>query len=110
MQKPSRVRKRFTPLQRQEILDSYRLSSLTQSQFAAQQGISVSGLQLWLRQRATAAPKSTPARLVPIANWLSAPAFSCAYRLQLANGVVLEARQGFNPAEVQSLLQWAAAL
>jgi DNA-binding transcriptional regulator YiaG len=52
MQNSSPVRKHTTPQQREEILQSYRDSQLTQKEFAAQAGIGVSTLQAWRRKAA----------------------------------------------------------
>lgn len=104
-----RVHKRCTPRQREEIVESFRKSSLTQRQFAAQAGISVSGLQLWLRQ-ASASKSVAPVRLVPIPNLIASPASGFPYRLVLPNGVALEVRQECAPAQLESLLKLAAGL
>ena len=109
MQKLSRVRKRFTPEQREKIVKSYQESSLTQRQFALQAGISISGLQRCLRQRSACKPAQ--ARFLPIPNLLGSPVgLTYAFRLQLPNAVVLELRPDFDPVELESLVRLAAGL
>lgn len=108
MQELIQVRKRFTPDQRRQIVESYQQSSLTQSQFAAQAGISVSGLQQWLRQAAKA--KADPTPFVQVPNLMATAVRPGACRLQLPNGVAVELRPGFDPTELRLLLGLAAAL
>jgi len=109
MKRSSHVRKRFTPAQREEILKAYQNSGLTQKQFAFQAGISVSGLQGWLRQ-AAGAKTAHRAGFVRIPNLLRPLPTPAAYRLHWPNGLVLELRQGFQVRELSSLLQLVQVL
>jgi len=69
MQKLLRARRRLTCGEREQIVEAYRRSSLSQERFAAQAGISVSALQLWLRQGAV--PKAVAPRLIQLPNPLA---------------------------------------
>ena len=108
MQTSPRVRKHRTPAQRKEILEAYRRSGLSQNQFAAQAGMSVSTLNVWLRQ--DLAPPSPGAGFVQIPNLLPPAPVLAAYRVHLPSGVILEVREGFQTQELGSLLQLAKAL
>lgn len=104
MQRPTRVRRRYTPAQRSEILAAYPRSQLSQREFAAQAGVGYSTLTLWLSQAATA--KSTrPAAFVPVPNLFSAAAPRPAYRLQFPQGMIVEVAPGFQAAELGALLK-----
>lgn len=95
-------RKHLTQAQREQIIHDYHQSHLTQRQFAAQAGLGLSTLQLWLRKAATRShPPARP--FVQIPNLL-APARS-PYRLHLEGGMELEIGSGFVPEELTSLLQ-----
>ena len=103
MQNLSPVRKHSTPAQREKLLQSYRESSLTQKEFAAQAGIAVSTLHTWLKK--APAPVKPTAGLVAVPNLLSALPAAPLYRLQWPGGVVLEVRSGFASDELAALLQ-----
>jgi transposase-like protein len=110
MQKCSRARKRLTPGQRREIVEAYRRSSLSQERFAAQADISVSALQLWLRQGAV--PKAVAPRLIQLPNPLAAlptPA-RCLFRVRLTSGAVIEVEGGFEPDTLAPLFKAAERL
>jgi transposase-like protein len=99
------ARKRYTPAQRERLLQDYHRSELSQRSFAAQAGIGLTTLQLWLRKAANHAPTSRP-RFIELPNPLSsAPASAWAYRVHLAGGVQLEVGSGFEPEELAILLQ-----
>lgn len=103
MQTSATNRKRRSPAQREKILSAYRQSKLTQRVFAAQAGIGLSTLQLWLR-KGVASP-ADPAGFVQLPNLLTQPAAPAVYRLHLKNGVMVEIGSGFARAEVAALLQ-----
>lgn len=103
MQTSSTHRKRLTPAQRERILRAYRQSKLSQRAFAAQAGIGLSTLQLWLRKRAM--PPADAPDFVPIPNWLAPAPAAAVYRLHLKNGVIVEMGSGVKPQEVAALLQ-----
>lgn len=100
----SPTQKRHTPDQREKILDAYQQSQLTQKEFVAQAGIGLSTLQFWLRKAALGkSPGSSP--FVQIPNLLPVSPASATYRLQYPGGLILEIRSGFDPDELDLLLQ-----
>jgi hypothetical protein len=103
MQTSPAHRKRLTAAQREEILKAYQRSKLTQRAFAAQAGIGLSTLRLWLRKSATARAES--GGFVELPNLLSQPPAGAVYRLHLKNGMVVEIGTGFQCEEVAALLQ-----
>ena len=102
MTNPSKRPPRLSPTQRAELLRTYQSSGLSQRAFAAQAGIGLSTLQLWLR-RALMAAEPTPA-FVELPNPLPAAA-APVYRLRWADGLVLELGRGFAAEELAGLLQ-----
>ena len=104
MQHATHVRKHRTPAQRKNILEDYRPGQVTQKEYAAQAGISVSTLQAWLRKGPARAAWAGPA-LVAVPNLLSASPAASAYRLQWPDGLSLEVRSGFSAQELAALLQ-----
>jgi hypothetical protein len=104
MQKSTFVRKHRTPVQREELLQDYRQSRMTQREFAAQAGLSVSTLQAWLRKRPARQASEGPA-FVAVPNLWSASPAAPAYRLQWPEGLSLEVRSGFSAQELAALLQ-----
>jgi len=103
MQHATHVRKHRTPAQRKNILQDYRAGQMTQKEYAAQAGISVSTLQAWLRKRPARAVSAGPA-FVAVPNLLSASP-APAYRLQWPGGLSLEVCSGFSAQELGALLQ-----
>lgn len=97
------IRKHRTPAQRQEILEAYRQSGLTQKEFARQAAISVSTLQSW-RRKAPAATAAPRAAFVAVPNLLAASPPAAAYRLQLPGGIGLDIRSGFQVEELATLM------
>ena len=77
---------------------------MTQKEFAAQAGISVSTLQAWLR-KASARPSGDGSVFVAVPNLLSASPSAPAYRLQWPGGLSLEVGSGFSSHELAVLLQ-----
>jgi len=110
MQKLLRARRRLTPGEREQIVEAYRRSSLAQGRFAAQAGISVSALQLWLRKGA--APKAVAPRLIQLPNPLAAatPPARCLFRVRLTSGAVIEVEGGFDLDALALLLKAAGRL
>jgi transposase-like protein len=104
MQNSTLVRKHRTSAQRQSILQDYRRNQMTQKEFAAQAGISVSTLQAWLRKAPASPPAGGPV-FVAVPNLLSAAPTAPAYRLQWPGGLSLEVRSGFSSPELGALLQ-----
>ena len=105
----SLVRKHLAPARREEILQRYQQTALTQRAFAAQAGVSVSTLQSWLRKAAArkAAGQTQFIALPQVKGPLSA---APAYRLVWPSGVALEVRAGFAAAELAAWLQLLPAL
>jgi transposase-like protein len=104
MENSSRPRKHWNAQERENLLQSFRRSSLTHKRFARQAGVSVSTLYAWLRQRPV---KKEPGRsaFVAVPNLLSAVPAAPAYRLQWPDGLSLEVRAGFSSEELAVLLQ-----
>ena len=103
------VRKHLTQGQRQRVLDSYRRSRLSQREFAAEAGIGVSTLQLWLR-KAAASPCTQTTAFVQVPNLLAQAPAPSVYRLHLPGAIDLEVSSGFRPEELASLLQLLRSL
>lgn len=83
---------------------SYRRSQLSQRQFAAEAGISLSALRCWLQPGGSAAPLADPAPFIAIPNLLQPTGNQTfSYRLQLPGALNLEIAPGFVPAEVREL-------
>jgi hypothetical protein len=104
MQSSTLVRKHRTAAQRRGILRDYRRSQMTQKEFAAQAGLSVSALQAWLR-KAAVGPCANDSVFVAVPNLLSASPAPPVYRLQWPGGLSLEVRSGFSSPELGTLLQ-----
>jgi len=103
------VRKHLTEGQRQSILDAYRRNQLSQREFAAEAGIGVSTLQLWLR-KAAAKPCTQTTAFVQVPNLLAQAPGPAVYRLHLPGAIDLEVGSGFRPEELASLLQLLLSL
>ncbi len=109
MPNSSRLEKRRTPTQRQQILNAYRRTPLSQREFARQAGIGLSTLQYWLRNEAAPRKQAGPS-FVEIPHRLVQPVRPFPYRLQLPQGIHLEVASGFVSEEVAALLRMLAAL
>jgi hypothetical protein len=97
-------RYRKTPAEKARILNAYERSGLPRKEFARQHGLHVSTLQRWLRTRAPdPAPASGP--LIELPNLLGTRPAGPTYRVCLPRGLALEVTPGFQPGEVQSLVQ-----
>jgi transposase-like protein len=103
MQRIRDARRRHTPAQKDKILAAYQRSTVSQKEFAAQAGIGLSTLTLWLRQASVR--KADRAAFVPVPNLFSAPTAAPAYRLQWPQGLSVEVAAGFRPEELGALLQ-----
>ena len=97
-------RKHRTPAQRKQLLADYRRSGLSQQAYAAQAGVGVSTLQLWLRQERYA-PSDQATTFVPVPNLLAEAPAPAVYRLRLVGGAVLEISSGYRREELQPLLE-----
>ena len=100
---------RFTPAQRRKILAAFERSALSQREFAAQAGIGVSTLALWLRKAAVTT--EAPSKMIAVPNVFGAAAIQPpAYRLQLPGGLSVEVAAVFRAEELRALLQVLQAL
>ena len=108
MQNSLSIRQRFTPAQRQSILHAYARRQLSQREFAAGAGLSLSTLHGWLR-KSPASQASGLSGFVPLPNPLPRAA-APVYRLEFPGGVMLEVPSGFDAAELGSLVQTLRAL
>ncbi len=77
---------------------------MTQKEFAARAGISVSTLHAWLR-KTPARPAAADPVFVAVPNLLPASPAASAYRLQWPGGLSLEVGSGFCSQELAALLQ-----
>lgn len=100
-------RRRFSPEERAALAAEYRQGDLTQREFAAQVGISVSCLGIWLRR---AREESSRPGFVELGPLLSTVAASPSYRVQFTGGLTLELSRGFVPEEVAQLCRLMRAL
>jgi hypothetical protein len=102
-------RKHLTPDEREKVLQGWRVSPLTDQEFAAQAGVGVSTLHAW-RRRLAVRPPGRAATFVAVPNLLAAPPSGAAYRLHWPGGLSLEVCSGFAPAELAAVLQLLPAL
>jgi hypothetical protein len=102
-------RRHLTSAEREQILQDWRASPLTDREFAAQAGVGVSTLHAW-RRRLAVRPPGRPATFVAAPNLLAAAAPGPAYRLHWPGGLSLEVCSGFAPAELAAVLQLLPAL
>ena len=96
--------KRLTQAQRDQLLQDYHRSGLTQRKYAAQAGLGLSTLQRWLH-KATNRPTASARKFIEVPNFLRLPPASSIYRLHLAGGMQLEIGSGFRPEELTALLR-----
>src|ERR1044072_6617165 len=102
MQENQSAGKRFTPEERERILAAYRNSRVTQREFAAQAGISLSCLSLWLKK----SKRCSPAGFIEVSP--SLPKGSPrpgSYRIESPGGWSLEVGRGFEGEELARLCQ-----
>src|SRR4029079_16932633 len=104
MQNKPSLGKHRTTAERKQALADYRRSGLSQRAFAAQAGVGVSTLQLWLRQERDA-PAAKATTFVPVPNLLAQAPASAVYRLRLVGGAVLEIGSDYKPEQLQPLLE-----
>src|SRR4030095_6169556 len=95
-------RKRFSPEQINEVLERYQKSSLTQKQFAAEEGISVATLNNWLRRRRDASPLLSQGLLEVVAKD-RAPRGR--YRIEFPHGCCLVLEAGWQERPLRELLR-----
>ena len=98
------VRQKFTPAQREQVIQDYLQAQLSQKEFAAHAGIGVTTLQSWLR-KASGAQRAARPKFLPVPNLVGAAPARSTYRLHLAGGLQLEISSGFRPEELTTLLR-----
>lgn len=110
MQHTTVIRKQATGAQREQILDDYQRSGLTQREFALRAGIGLSTLQLWLRKSAKPGASAQGPAFIAVSNLLAEASGSACYRLRLPGGMIVEAPLGFRSQELRDLLEVLQAL
>jgi len=98
----STVRQRLTPAQREHRLRAFRQSGLSQRVFAAQAGVALSTLQLWLR--ASRGKRTQTTEFLELPNLWASSAPAAPYRLCWTRGLTLEVGRGFVAEELAGLL------
>ena len=104
MQISKPIRKHAALASRRRILQAYRLTPLSQREFAAKVGISVATLNKW-RKQASAPPLPDRPQFVALPNLVPKPTPGPIYRLVLPSGLALEVRSGFTARELATWLQ-----
>jgi len=105
MQTPFQRRSRSTKAERQQLLQEYRRSALSQRAFAAQAGIGLSTLAAWLRREPIdRMPKAVEFVSLP-GPGVTPEKASAVYRLELPNRFVLEIPPGSCSQEVAGLVE-----
>ncbi len=105
MQRTTVTRKQAAAAQREQILDDYQRSGLTQREFALQAGVGLSTLQRWLGNAGHSKANTRSPAFIPVANLLSETSGFACYRLRLPGGVIVEAPLGFRSQELRDLLE-----
>ena len=105
MQRTTVIRKQATGAQREQILDDYQRSGLTQREFALRAGIGLSTLQRWLGKTDKSKVNAQGPAFIPVSNLLAGASGSACYRLRLPGGMIVEAPLGFRSQELRDLLE-----
>lgn len=95
MQRRTLIRKQATRTEREQILDDYRRSGLTQREFALRAGIALSTLQRWLGEAGKSKVNSQGPAFIPVANLLSESSGSVCNRLRLPGGMIGMGRENW---------------
>ena len=102
---PERRRNR-TPNERAELLAEYHKSGLTQREFAARKGLSLSCLSIWLRKARVKGRNTVPPAFVELPVDLSVGASSRpTYKIGFPGGHSVEVSAGFHLDELKELCQ-----
>ena len=111
MRSEAERRRRYTDSERAKLLAGYRQSGLTQGEFAARNGLSLSCLSIWLRRSRKVEVKSSRPALfrLPVDLTPGRPA-GAAYRIGFPGGHSLEVAAGFRVEELRELCQLLQAL
>ena len=103
--RPERRRQR-TPSQRAELLAKFHRSGLTQREFAARNGLSISCLNVWLRKAQDKSPSTAPPTLIQVPVDLTPSVKSRrVYKIGFPGGHSVEVPAGFQPDELLVLCQ-----
>ena len=103
--RPGRRRQR-TPSQRAELLAKFHQSGLTQREFAARNGLSISCLNVWLRKARDKSASTAPATLIRVPVDLTpSEKTRRVYKIGFSGGHSVEVSAGFHPAELLELCQ-----
>lgn len=99
-------RRHFTEEERAGLLRAYQESGQTQREFAAQNGLSLSWLSIWLRKSRMANTSRVPASLVQLPIGLEIDVKPrTTYKMGFPGGQSLEVSAGFDIEEVRELCQ-----
>ena len=102
---PERRRHR-TPSERADLLAAYHKSGLTQREFAARKGLSVSCLSIWLRKARVKGKSTVPPTFIEVPVDLSVGGSSRpTYKIGFPGGHSVEVSAGFHLDELRELCQ-----
>ena len=106
MDSPTVRRRHYTQEERASLLMAYRQSGLTQSDFAARNGLSLSCLGIWLRKSRGTGRSLIPHRLVELpVNLAMKSGHRPTYKIGFPGGSTLEVSGGVDSAELKELCQ-----
>ena len=106
MDSPTQRRRHYTQEERAGLLTAYHQSGLTQSDFAARNGLSLSCLGTWLRKSRERGRSLVPHRLVELpVNLAMGSRHHPTYKIGFPGGSTLEVSGGVDIAELKELCQ-----
>ena len=106
MSKQRDRRRNWTPTERADLLAEYHRSGLTQREFAAREGMSVSCLNIWLRKTRVKDRSTVPPTFVQLPVGLSLGGNSRpTYKIGFPAGHSVEVSAGFHLGELRELCQ-----
>ena len=106
MSRQSERQRHRTPNERADLLAEYHKSGLTQREFAARKGLSVSCLSIWLRRSRVKARSTVPPTFVQLPVDLSLGGNSRpTYKIGFPGGHSVEVSAGFDLGELRELCQ-----
>jgi len=99
-------RKHRTPNERADLLAAYHKSGLTQREFAARKGLSLSCLRIWLRKARVANRNTVPPTFIQLPVDLMIGGDSRpTYNIRFPGGHSVEVSAGFHLVELRELCQ-----
>lgn len=114
MSKNELLRRRFSAGEREVLLGEYRRSGLTQYEFAAKAGISVSCLCSWMRRERPGSVSAGPVRFLELPQTVATSAdvnsSLVVYTVGFPGGIKLSLARGFVPAEAEQLCRMVRSL